>query len=475
VFGTLVREWASTGLKLQLELLKLAFGRQKGGISVGDRNLLDGFPKDIRSARKIFDVEVATTVYAACPVCSATYSTEEKNELPLWCSWKTYPNARSCGAKLTKLALESVDGKRQMKRVPIRPFLVPDFDAFKANLLSRPGMEELLDCGTLFNDTEDMWDIKDGTRVKEMMGPDGGPFWDGLKRGELRLLWALSIDWFNPRGNKAAGKSVSTGSMVMSCLNLPPSLRYKPENSFLVVIPGPKEPSVEGVAHFVDPVVNMLDRSWREGTKFERTESCNHGRAERSMLTVIISDMVACRRITGAASHASKEFFCSLCKLKKPEINNLDQTTWPARTREEIKVAAQEWRDAQTRAERKRLFAKNGVRWSPFWKLEYYDPTSMAATDVMHNLFLGLVQFHVREVLGIEEAQKEKGHPATDKELSTAKAALATSNVKALDRARVPVLRQLCNENGITLSSSRKLKKKQIIEILLVSRLLALV
>lgn len=145
-------------------------------------------------------------------------------------------------------------------------------------------MEELLDCGTLFNDTEDMWDIKDGTRVKEMMGPDGGPFWDGLKRGELRLLWALSIDWFNPRGNKAAGKSVSTGSMVMSCLNLPPSLCYKPENSFLVVIPGPKEPSVEGVAHFVDPVVNMLDRSWREGTKFERTESCNHGRAEQSML-----------------------------------------------------------------------------------------------------------------------------------------------------------------------------------------------
>ena len=68
-----------------------------------------------------------------------------------------------------------------MVRVPIRPFLIQDFDAFKASLLSRPGMEAILDRGTLFNDTEDMWDIKDGTRVNELRGPDGATFWDGLK------------------------------------------------------------------------------------------------------------------------------------------------------------------------------------------------------------------------------------------------------------------------------------------------------
>ncbi len=463
-----MREWASTGLKLQLELLKLAFGRQKGGISASDRDLLEAFPRDIRTARKIFDVEATTTTYAACPACSALYHSEEK-KLPLQCNWKRYRNAKACGAKLTKLVLQDVDGKREMKRVPVRPFLIYDFDAFKANLLSRPGMEELLDHGTLFNDTEDMWDIKDGARVKEMVGPDGDPFWDGLKRGELWLLWSLSIDWFNPRGNKAAGKAVSTGSMVMVCLNLPPSLRYKPENSFLLVIPGPREPSVEEVGHFIEPVVDMLDRLWRKGTKFERTESCHDGRVERSMLAVIISDLVACRKITGAASHSSKDFFCSLCKLKKPEINNLDRTTWPTRTREELKAAAQQWRDAGTQAKRKRLFAKNGVRWSPFWKLEYYDPTSMAATDVMHNLFLGLVQFHVQEVLGIEEAQYEKSPPVTNKELSTAKVVLAASNVQALNRARVPVLKKLCDDNGIPPDSRRKLKKKQIIATLLVS------
>ena len=81
---------------------------------------------------------------------------------------------------------------------------------------------------------------------------------------------------------------------------------------------------------------------------------------------------------------------------------------WPTRTRAMQKKAAEEWRDATTKKERKHLFAQTGVRWSPFWKLDYYDPTTMVAVDTMHNLFLGLVQFHVREVLGIEDVQAEK-------------------------------------------------------------------
>ena len=69
--------------------------------------------------------------------------------------------------------------------IPIQPFLIQDFDTFKASFLSRPGMEAILDWGTLFNDTNDTWDIKDAMRVKEMLGPDGEPFFDGLKWKEL--------------------------------------------------------------------------------------------------------------------------------------------------------------------------------------------------------------------------------------------------------------------------------------------------
>lgn len=435
---------------------------------------MKGFPQDIRTARKLFDVEATTTTYAACPTCSATYRVEEGKILPVNCDWKRYPNAKPCGTKISKLILRDSDGDRRMVRVPIRPLLIQDFDAFKASLLSRPGMEAILDRGTLFNDTDDMWDIKDGTRVRELKGPDGATFWDGLKRRELRLLWSLSIDWFNPRGNKAAGKSTSTGSIVMACLNLPPSLRYKPENLFLVgIIPGPREPSVEEVGHFMEPIVDMLDRSWRDGTKFDCTESSDCGRTERSMLVVIVTDLVASRKITGVASHSSKNFFCSLCGLDKPKINNLDRMTWPTRTRAMQKKAAEEWRDATTKKERKHLFAQTGVRWSPFWKLDYYDPTRMGAVDTMHNLFLGLVQFHVREVLGIEDAQAEKHRPVTDKEMNGAKQALAALNTKSLDRVRIPVLRELCALNGIDLGVKKKLRKKKLVQMLTVGHLLA--
>jgi hypothetical protein len=434
---------------------------------------LKGFPQDIRTARKLFDVEATTTTYASCPTCSANYRVEEGKTLPINCNWKRFPNAKPCGAKISKLVLRDGDGDRRMVRVPIRPFLIQDFDAFKARLLSRPGMEAILDRGTLFNDTEDMWDIKDGTRVRELGDPEGAVFWDGLKRGELRLAWSLSIDWFNPRGNKAAGKSTSTGSIVMACLNLPPSLRYKPENLFLVgVIPGPKEPSVEQVGHYIEIIVDMLNRSWRDGTKFDCTESSDSGRTERSMLVVIVTDLVASRKIAGVASHSSKNFFCSFCGLAKAEINNFDRTTWPTKTREMQKKAAEEWRDATTKKERKRLFAQTGVRWSPFWKLDYYDPTKMGAADTMHNLFLGLVQFHVREVLGIEDAKAKDHRPVTDMEMNGAKHALATLNTKALNRIRIPVLRELCAQKGIDIGAKKKLKKKNLIQMLEASHLL---
>ena len=88
VFGALVCEWASTALKLQIQLLRLAFNRQTGGITAHNEDLLKGFPQDIRTARKLFDVEATTTTYTACPTCSATYHVEEGKTLPINCNWK---------------------------------------------------------------------------------------------------------------------------------------------------------------------------------------------------------------------------------------------------------------------------------------------------------------------------------------------------------------------------------------------------
>ena len=94
----------------------------------------------------------------------------------------------------------------------------------------------------------------------------------------------------------------------------------------------PKEPSVEEVGNYMEPLVETLDKSWKNGTEFVQTESSEHGRTEHSMLTVIVADLPAGRKINGVAGHSAKEFMCLFCGLGRADINNLNQATWPIRS-----------------------------------------------------------------------------------------------------------------------------------------------
>ena len=119
------------------------------------------------------------------------------------------------------------------------------------------------------------------------------------------------------------GKAVSTGSVVMAYLILPPSLQYKAKNLFLAAVM-PKEPSVEEVGNYMEPLVEMLDKLWKNGTKFTQTKSSKHGRTEHSMLTMIVTDLPAGHKINGVAGHSAKEFLCLFCSLGRANINNLN-------------------------------------------------------------------------------------------------------------------------------------------------------
>lgn len=473
VFGNVTRSWCNTTLRLLAILLGLAFSKD-GDPTVREQNLLDNFPRDIRTVRKVFDLEAKTTIYATCPQCLCTYAPEVRgkvNVYPARCSWQRFPTSNECGARLTKRKV--VDGCSV--REPIRPFVVQDFDEFKAAMLTRPGMEDLLDKGTVFNDQSELWDIKDGYGIRDLPGPDGKPFIDGLKRDELRTAWSISVDWFNPFMNKAAGKSASTGSIVMACLNLPPSLRYKPENLFLVgVIPGPKEPSLDEINHFMRPLVDNLLPSWEHGTWFSSTHRHPQGRRERSAIAVVVTDLPAARKVTGLASYAFKKHFCSLCLLSKPDINNINHLQWARRTQEAHLEAAESWRDAQSKAERTRIFKEHGIRWSELLRLKYFDPTKMVVVDSMHNLFLGLVQFHFREVLAIDNSTSGAGAkgewPVKEKALAKGRVAMSKSTPGALGRLTVPVLKALCVERGIDPQNGKTeaVRKADLVQALLV-------
>jgi hypothetical protein len=51
-----------------------------------------------------------------------------------------------------------------------------------------------------------------------------------------------------------------------------------------------------------------------------------------------------------------------------------------------------------------KVFKETGVQWSELLCLPYWDPTRCVVVDGMHNLFLGLVQFHFRDLIVISVA-----------------------------------------------------------------------
>jgi hypothetical protein len=324
VFGHLTRPSCNFALRILKCLVQCAL-QQDGHLSEPHERLLKDFPIDIRTVRRAFDIDPDITIYAVCPKCSFTHKPTQTRSgvdvYPSRCQYVRYRGGKSCGAALTKRKVQNGHSVRS----PVRPFAYQSFPSFVAGLMSRPGLEEILDKAWEGSGKEDKWDIWDGSVVRELEGPDKKPFSD-RPDGEARLVWSLSLDWFNPYMNKAAGKSASVGSMAMICLNLPPSIRCKPENIYTNVIPGPREPKTDAVNNFLRPLVDDLLPCWEKGTWYKRTHSYPNGRRVSSALCALIADLPGARKAGGGIGTKGDFISPYFTNQRRKDVNNIDQS-----------------------------------------------------------------------------------------------------------------------------------------------------
>lgn len=364
--------------------------------------MLSDFPRDVRTATAQFNLDPKTTVYAACPACHEIYPPTHDGPIPIYperCTFRRYGS--SCKAQLLRPKMI----QRVRVNVPIKPYVFFDFKDWMASLLSRSGYEEMMDqAWDRMKPSSDgsINDIFQGSIVQDFKGPDGKKHFS-LTGGEGagRYLFSVSLDFFNPLGNKQAGKKISVGVISLACLNLPIEQRYKPENMFVpAIIPGPREPPLDSTNSYLRPLVTAFLEFWT-GVRFTHTAMCDLGRLVFCAIIAVICDLPAARKIGGFSSH-SHEWFCSVCWCNKTQhtYENIDIASWKRRTNEDCRHWAARFHEAHSAKVAESSFDHSGLRWSELLRLPYYDPARFLVIEPMHNLFLGLIKEHFQGVLG---------------------------------------------------------------------------
>lgn len=419
-------------------------------------------PSDPRTIISQYRLDPVTRPYLCCPSCCSLYpyTPNNKSAMPQTCQRKLDPSKPPlCGAPLWKTtrigATES--------QVPVKKFLHQEMGEWLGRILSRPGVEDCLE-DLRFSSDGILRDIWDGTTMRGLKGPDGKPFLPGPKN-ELRLVFGLSIDGFNPFHNKTAKSSYSSTGIWLVLFNFPPTLRHLPHNRCLVcVFPGRSGPSMDQINRVLDVLVDDWLPFFDPGIWISRTAKYAQGRSVRCYVAPLIADQDAARRTAGFADFRAVEF-CGRCRLPKKDINNLDRNEWPQRDLEEHIRAATAWRDAPSKKEQDLLYQKTGIRWTPLLRIPGWDPIRFMDLESMHIFLLGLVMYHMRRVWKIDpEADDGEGTGGADpdrpspEDMARCERLLDAggSNIhQALERLPKPVLWHACRDRGLRTAGSK--------------------
>ena len=374
--------------------LTLFYARGTDILTPEDNRLLRFLARDPRTVLTTFDLDPSVHEYICCPSCFALYPCNDS--APRLCAHKSTPSSNACKAKLWRK--RTIRGKSM--DFPVRKYLHQSMRHWLGRMLSRKEIETWLQESRSGDPHDPMRDVFDGLALQKFKAPwENHPFLLA-PNDELRLVFSLSVDGFNPFQMKEAKQSVSSTGMSMVCLNLPPHLRYLPENMYLVgVIPGPSKPSTTEINHFLSILVDELLIFWHNGVGYTRTSLRPLGRLARLALVPLVCDAVGARQVAGLGPVEHLFLLCSCCTRSQHDIEDFGLA--PPRDLQAHLSAAVAWRDAQSIQEREILFKKSGIRWTELIRLGYWNPLLYVVVDSMHNLYLGLLQRHIRDYWGI--------------------------------------------------------------------------
>lgn len=116
---------------------------------------------------------------------------------------------------------------------------------------------------------------------------------------------------------------MSCGAIVLYCLNLPPHLRYKTENTFIVgLMPSPNLPTAITICHLLDPFIESVAKYGVAPGQEVSTYTNPAGALVQVKVAPLVSDLEATRKASGFLDH-SATMFCSVCLCRHDEIENL--------------------------------------------------------------------------------------------------------------------------------------------------------
>lgn len=367
------------------------------------QTVLNQIPATITHALAQLNIESHTTIYAVCPRCCFTHPPKYHHNstiatYPSTCTHKETSESDVCGEPLLTGRVNSGLSK------PIKPFVYHHFSDYMAGLLSSKKDEESMDraCDDAFASVhepppERISNIFQGSFLRSFLGPDGKLFIDRGTEG--RYVHSLNIDFFDAEGLTVRGASASWGLFSSACLNLSDSEMFKPEKMYVNIIPGPREPNVDQLNHFIRPFVDEMRASWEHGVYYTRTALHPEGRMARDAVACVVCDLLGARKAAGLASPNSHAY-CSVCTcFNITTRGRYDFQNWVLRDSNAMREIARSYRDAPTTAERLKIFNQFKVRWSELWRLPYYDPIRQLVVDVMHAVYENWPEFFYRDTL----------------------------------------------------------------------------